>query len=307
MSVRVPATLSLQDYFNPSSQKQFSQQLMDSLAEFGFVVVRNHGIDLSTFTQAYEYSSALFSLPRTSKDRYELGHGQRGYIGFGKERAAGETVGDLKEYWHIGPESIGIIDGENYPANIWPEEIPGFQAFFCQLQQQLHSVAGTVCQALAQALAIDKDFFKEKIEGGNSVQRLIHYPPLRGLKTEGAVRAAAHADINLMTLLIGATDSGLELLDKQGNWLAVEHEPDAIVIDTGDMMARITNNFLPATVHRVVNPSSNDRARYSIPYFVHPRNSVVLEPLSQFKGEEPGASPVTAGEFLAERLRQNGF
>ncbi|WP_317929000.1 isopenicillin N synthase family dioxygenase [Halioxenophilus sp. WMMB6] len=305
---QVPS-LSLEDYFIPSSQKLFVDQFYNALAEFGFVVIRNHGIHPSLFKQAYRLAESLFNLPDTVKQRYETGSGQRGYISFGKETAAGFEYPDLKEYWHIGPELPGLSPYlKDYPANIWPDEIAEFREFFIELHQKLNNVAKQLLTALASAMELPADYFSEMICEGNSVQRLIHYPALEKVAASQGVRAAAHADINLMTLLIGATDSGLQLLDRDGKWLAIENELGDLVVDTGDMMARLTNSRLPATVHRVVNPTDNTRARYSIPFFVHPRNEVILDPLPKFVEEGSKlTTSMTAGEFLAERLRENGF
>ncbi|WGL17193.1 2-oxoglutarate and iron-dependent oxygenase domain-containing protein [Microbulbifer bruguierae] len=308
MTAGKPASIDLSRFFDPAQRDQFCRQLLDSLSEFGFVIIRNHGIPISEFERAYQLCTDFFALPLENKRKYESGNGQRGYIGLGKETAAGQSIGDLKEYWHIGPNAAVVQHhGENYPENTWPGEIPEFEPFFTGLHQKLESVAGHLAEALALAVGLEQDHFKNMIAGGNSVQRLIHYPALRDVHSPGAVRAAAHTDINLMTLLIGATDSGLELLDRHGNWLPVEHRSDEIVVDTGDMMARLTNNYLPATTHRVVNPRTADRPRFSIPYFVHPRNSVSLECLPQYRDLAPLQPPITAGEFLTQRLRENGF
>ncbi len=290
-------------------RQAFIDDLWQALAQFGFVVISDHGISGQTFARAYELSRELFALPLSQKCAYEQGNGQRGYIAFGKETAKGCEHPDLKEYWHIGPELAVNAEGlSEFPANVWPDEqLPNFKPFFLSLHQQLSQVALVLLEALAQAMHLPDNYFAKIIQHGNSVQRLIHYPPLGDQDPGQAVRAAAHADINLMTLLIGATDSGLELLDKSGQWLAVENQANDLVVDTGDMMALLTNNALPATVHRVVNPVNTIEPRYSIPFFVHPRNEVMLSPLEQFaKGGEP-LQPISAGDYLAQRLRENGF
>lgn len=300
--------LSLKEYQNPETQAEFARQLYSGLSEYGFVVISDHGIGQEVFNQAYELSQQLFDLPLEAKSQYETGSGQRGYISFGKESAAGNPYPDLKEYWHVGPELAEDSDYKTeYPDNVWPKEVEQFQPFFTKLYSDLNSVAETLFLALAEAMDLDRNFFTQMISEGNSIQRLIHYPALTGLEVGNSIRAAAHADINLMTLLIGATDSGLELLDRDGNWLPVENQEGDLVIDTGDMMARLTNNQLPATIHRVVNPKDGSKPRYSIPFFVHPRNSVTLECIEQFKSNGSNDAPITAGEFLDQRLRENGF
>lgn len=303
-SRQVP-TLNLSDYLsgNDTLRQDFVDRLFESIKEFGFVVIANHGINTADFAKAYRLSEQLFALPLAQKQEYETGSGQRGYISFGQEKAAGSEVPDLKEYWHIGPELSKSRKAElAYPENLWPKELPEFESFFIELYGQLLQVAEHLLRALAQGLGYPAEFFSQMVCEGNSVQRLIHYPPLNTLASTQGVRAGAHADINLITLLIGATDSGLELLDRDGQWLAIDNQVGDLVVDTGDMMAAITNGLLPATVHRVVNPEDTSRARYSIPFFVHPRNEV---PLIAPGGNPQGA--ITAGAFLHQRLAENGF
>ena len=313
-SIRKVPTLNLEELNNIDQRKTFIQSLYQGLKEYGFVVLKNHGISQATIDQAYQLSKKLFELSLDKKQQYIANNGQRGYIPFGKEKAKGFDLPDLKEYWHIGPQLEEISPYfEAYPSNLWPEEIPEFKAFFLGLHNELNSIAEKVLYALGEAMNLEANFFQELIKDGNSIQRLIHYPALAKVKNEngvneGAVRAAPHADINLMTLLIGATDSGLELLDKDGSWLPIESQEGEIVLDTGDMMAYLTNNQLPATVHRVVNPKDTSKPRYSIPFFVHPHNNASLDALPGFKTDEKTIfEPITAGEFLDQRLKENGF
>ncbi len=305
-SKRQVPTLSLSEYRNPDLRSGFNSALIEAVSEYGFVVIKDHGIAPETIERAYELSKALFELPLETKTKYEGDNGQRGYISFGKETAKGNKYPDLKEYWHIGPE----LDKDNYyynqyPQNFWPKEIPEFRAFFSELYTALNDIAKSLLSAMGDALGLPSQYFEDMIQDGNSVQRLIHYPPILESDTKGSVRAAAHVDINLITLLIGATDSGLELLDKDGCWLPVNNQEGEIVVDTGDMMSRLTNDSIPATTHRVVNPKDLTSARYSIPYFVHPRNDINLSSFAQFG--DPLFPPITAGDFLQERLQENGF
>lgn len=298
--------LSLDHYHNPTTKSDFVQSLYSGIKEYGFVTINRHGIPSALIHQAYTLSKQLFSLPAQEKMAYAGTDGQRGYIALGKEVAKGQTQGDLKEYWHIGPQlEPNNFYYEQYPDNVWPQEIPEFKQCFSTLYDSLNTIACTLLSALGEALDLQPGFFEEMIRDGNSVQRLIHYPPLSTLSPNNAVRAAAHVDINLITLLIGATDSGLEILDKDGSWLAVDSHEEEIVVDTGDMMARLTNDILPATMHRVVNPEDGSSDRYSIPFFVHPRNDVLLSSPTQFGSQKH--SPISAGDFLHERLRENGF
>lgn len=304
--------LSLAHFDHPQFRAAFISDLWHALASYGFVVICDHGIRPSTFARAYELTQQLFALPASDKQVYELGGGHRGYVSFGKETAKGCEFPDLKEFWHIGPE---FEPGEScrvapFPKNLWPDQqIPAFKAFFKGLHRELNQVALRLLHALAMAMQLPENYFNDLIYMGNSVQRLIHYPPLSALEQGSAVRAAAHADINLMTLLVGATESGLELLDKSGKWLAVENHENDLVVDTGDMMALLTNNELPATIHRVVNPTDKTKARYSIPYFVHPHKDALLSPLPQCVTEQNPAqfSAIRAGQFLEQRLKENGF
>lgn len=302
------ATLSLTQFQQQASRANFVDALMASLRNDGFVVIRDHNISTSLLQQSYDLVEQLFSLPPVVKQRYEINHkGERGYIGFGREKAKDNPHPDLKEFWHIGPE-IGANHpyADHYPANVWPKEVAQFQTCLSTLYQRLYVLAEQLLEAIACGLGLNEAFFDDMITHGNTVQRLIHYPAMNTIEAKQGVRAAAHADINLITLLVGATDSGLELLSKQGEWLPVQHREGDIVVDTGDMMALLTNNVLPATVHRVINPEDMTKARYSIPFFVHPKHDYLLRPLSNC-GSPLDIEPITAGDFLQQRLRENGF
>ena len=305
MTVRI---LSLENFFQPEFKDEFIQSLKLSLSETGFVRIKNHGIDRQQLDKAYQLIRELFALSDAEKNNYKLAQlGLRGYTDFGREKAKGQSEGDLKEFWHIGKElakDSPYID--RYPKNIWPEEILDFQPFFSSLFTQLEEVALSLLEAIGLGYKLDPTYFPNLIKDGNSILRLIHYPATAGLDTKNQMRAAPHADINLMTLLVGATDSGLQLLDKRGNWVDVETNQDEIVVDTGDMMARITGNTLPSTIHRVINPDQNTSARYSMPFFLHPHSDALLAPLSEFEPKDL-ESPITAGEFLEQRLQENGL
>lgn len=280
------------------------------LREYGFVILRDHGIEKARLDQAYNYAKQLFELPEQIKLKYDSGSGgKRGYTAFGRENAKGNPHADLKEFWHIGPDVAKDSPYFNtYPENVWPEEIPGFQNFFSSMYKELESLGKNMLELLGEAMGLEKEFFRDLVTDGNSICRLLHYPKLEGLETGKAMRAAAHADINLLTLLVGATDSGLELLDHNGEWMPVISSENEIVLDTGDMMSRLTNDVLPSTIHRVVNPNSSNKSRYSMPFFLHPHSNASLNCLAQCAG--PGGSkypPITAGEFLEERLHEIGL
>ena len=291
-------------------REKFCQELYSGLREYGFVILRDHGIDKTRLDRAYDYAKQLFELPVDTKLKYDSGSGgARGYTAFGRENAKGNPHADLKEFWHIGQhvtESSPYYD--EYPKNIWPEEIPEFKDFFSDLYREMETLGKNMLELLGEAMGLEKEFFRNMVTDGNSICRLLHYPKLEGLDTGSSMRAAAHADINLLTLLVGATDSGLELLDKDGNWMPVISDENEIVLDTGDMMSRLTNDVLPSTIHRVVNPNSENISRYSMPFFLHPHSKASLNCLPQCAG--PGGSkypPITAGEFLQQRLHEIGL
>lgn len=300
--------LSLRDL--ESDRESFTHELFEGLKKYGFVVIRDHGISGEEMGKAYDLVEQLFELPVATKLKYDSGSGgARGYTAFGRENAAGNPHADLKEFWHVG-QTLGPSSDyiDSYPANVWPQELPEFEAVLGGMYRKLENLGKTLLEVVGDALHLEKTFFDEMVSDGNSIYRLLHYPKVEGLDTGHSMRAAPHADINLLTLLLGATDSGLELLDSDGNWLAVESGPDEIVLDTGDMMSRLTNDVLPSTVHRVVNPCSQDKSRYSMPFFLHPHSKADLSCLPQCLGDS-GAKypPITAGEFLQQRLEEIGL
>ncbi len=288
----------------------FINELYTGLKEYGFVILQEHSINKAKLDRAYDLVKQLFELPDEVKMQYDSGPGgARGYTAFGRENAKGNPHADLKEFWHIGQNVP--TDSQYfsiYPANVWPREIPEFKEFFQQFYQDLETLGKTMLEALGEAMGLEKEFFRDMVTDGNSICRLLHYPSLKGLDASKSMRAAAHADINLLTLLVGATDSGLELLDRDGKWMPVVSDEDEIVLDTGDMMSRLTNDVLPSTIHRVVNPPNQDSSRFSMPFFLHPHSNASLACLPQCAG--PGGSkypPITAGEFLEQRLVEIGL
>jgi isopenicillin N synthase-like dioxygenase len=280
---------------------------------FGFVRVRGHGVEAARVAAAYAAARDFFHLPEAVKAAYVVpgGGGERGYTPFGREHAKGAKVGDLKEFWHTGRELPGNHPlAAVYPPNLWPAEVPAFRADMLALYAALEHAAHVLLEALAEYLGEDPDTFGLMVENGNSILRALRYPPLGGgVPIEGAVRAAAHEDINFITLLVSSTGSGLELLTRDGRWLPVNAEPGEIIADVGDMMSRVTNGFLPSTTHRVVNPDGQDDERFSLPFFVHPRPDTVLRVLPSCVGEGmPEPQPdITGYGFLLERLRELGL
>jgi isopenicillin N synthase-like dioxygenase len=316
---RIP-TVDLADYKSgdSSSRTKMIRTLGGSLQEFGFLNVEGHGIDRGLIRRTYDLWKQFFELPEETKRRYVVGvGGARGFTPFGIEHAKGNVHPDLKEFWHVGqvPEAAeGLPQGhparESYPPNVWPAEIPGLEASTRELYRRLEECAAVLLEALAEHFELPRETFAAMMKNGNSILRVLHYPAVPGGVDPGSVRAAAHEDINLITLLCEATDSGLEILTRDGTWLPVEAGEGQIVVDAGDMLSRATNEVVPATTHRVVNPPSGEaRERYSMPFFVHPYSACPLDVMDRFVSPENPAKfpPITAGAFLDERLREIGL
>jgi isopenicillin N synthase-like dioxygenase len=289
-----------------------ADELGRSFGEYGFAVVRDHGIPQDLIDRAEAASKAFFALPDAVKRAYRIegGGGARGYTPFGTEKAKDADVFDLKEFWHVGrtlPEGHAL---EPFMApNVWPAEVAGFRETMSALYDAFEATGGRVLEAIALHLGRPRDFFAASIAEGNSVMRLLHYPPLGEGAPEGAIRAAAHGDINTITLLLGAEEAGLELLTRQGEWLPIPAAEGALVINVGDMLERQTNGRLRSTTHRVVNPrgAAARRARYSMPFFLHFRPDFLIEPLPECidpASATPPAPPITAHDFLMQRLRE---
>jgi isopenicillin N synthase-like dioxygenase len=288
--------------------KSFSQDLGISFNQTGFAIIKNHGLTQEITTNLYSKVQSFFELDDEKKIKYyfpEL-YGQRGYVVKGQEHAKGSSKGDLKEFFHIGNPEI------SNPKNIWPIEIDNFEEVGTNAFLTLENIGLTLLKAIAIYLNIEEDYFTNKVKGGESIMRSIHYYPLKEEDVEdGAVRAAAHGDINLITLLMGASADGLEILTKEEKWIPIISESDQLVINVGDMLERLTNKKLMSTVHRVVNPSKEklNNSRYSIPFFMHPKPEMDLTCLSNCIDESNPKSydDVTAGQFLEERLREIGL
>jgi isopenicillin N synthase-like dioxygenase len=289
----------------------FAQAMGESYARFGFAIVRDHGLDAKVIDRALSATKAFFALPEAVKRRYHVagGAGQRGYIPFGVEAAKGADKVDLKEFWHVGRELPP--EGHRYrphmPHNLWPVEIPWFREDVYALYDALDAVGLELLRSIALFLDLPRDFFREPVRDGNSVLRLLHYPPTPP-RAEG-VRAEAHEDINVITLLLGAEEAGLQLLTREGQWLDVNPPQGALVVNVGDMLQRLTNHRLRSTTHRVVNPAP-DRAhlpRYSIPFFLHFAPDYLIKTLAScVTPDNPNRypEPITAQDFLYERLRE---
>jgi len=305
-------TIDLTDFTDGGSpsRSRLVKTLGEGLAEFGFLNVEGHGVDAGLVRSTYELWRSFFALPEDVKRKYAgVAGGSVAYTPFRVEHAKDSPEPDLKEFWHVGQETPPEHPlASVYPGNVWPAEIPELREPTLRLYRSLERVAANLLRALAEHFELLRETFASMMQAGNSVLRVIHYPPVAP-ELDPAVRAAAHEDINLITLLCEATESGLEILTRDGSWLPVETGPGQIVVDAGDMLSRVTNGVVPATTHRVVNPpSAGNRERYSMPFFVHPYPSCDLTVLDRFVSPEnpPRFPPITAGAFLDQRLREIG-
>ena len=289
-------------------RKAFSDDLGHSFNQTGFAIIKNHGLKKELTDELYKVIKAFFDLEDEKKIKYYFPdlYGQRGYVVKGQEHAKGSKKGDLKEFFHIGNPSI------SNPQNIWPHEVESFNEIGSEVFITLENIGLTLLRAISMYLNLDINYFEDKVKGGESILRSIHYFPLDPSDiSDGAVRAAAHGDINLITLLMGASADGLEILTKQNKWIPISSKDDELVINVGDMLERLTNKRLLSTVHRVVNPSIDKlgTSRYSIPFFMHPRPEMDLSCLESCCSQNNPKlfEDITAGRFLEERLRDIGL
>ena len=295
------------------TKARFIQAVGDALKEYGFLRVKGHSVVPELIDPAYGAARSFFALSEADKLRYSVrgGGGERGYTPFGAEHAKDTPMPDLKEFWHTGRELSGDHPLQSvYPPNLWPAEVADFRDAMLQLYGTLDAIATDMLEVIARYLGEAPDTLVNIANDGNSILRALHYPPLNDVPVaEGAVRAAAHEDINLITLLVTSSHGGLEILRRDGEWLSVNAEPGEILMDSGDMLGRITNNVIAATTHRVVNPSEDRSERFSMPFFVHPRPEAILRVLNSCRGDgfpEP-APDITGYAFLRERLEEIGL
>ncbi len=298
---------------DPAKKSAFVEALGSAYEDIGFVAVKGHFLAEQTSNDLYAACQAFFSLDDATKRKYEIPGlaGQRGYTSFGKEHAKGRNEGDLKEFWHFGQEVVGDdpIKSE-YPQNIMVNELPQFGQLGLQAYKDLEETGRYMLRAIALYLHLDEDYFDKNIFHGNSILRPIHYPPITS-EPKSAVRAAEHEDINLITLLMGASAEGLQVLNKQGEWVNITALPEQLVVNVGDMLQRLTNNVLKSTTHRVINPPREKwhTSRFSIPFFLHPRSEMRLDCLDNCVTDKNPLQyqPITAGAYLEERLREIGL
>ncbi len=307
---RVPE-LSLKAYTDgdANERREFEKALYAGFKYFGFIILKDHKVSRELLHRAYETSAAFFALPEDYKMQFFRADGQRGYTPFGREHAKDSKYPDLKEFWHVGrelEEGSPLVDV--YPHNMWPDKPENFRETYLELYNALEEAGLVMLEALAPSLDVPRDYFRDMATDGNSILRLLHYPPIPEGVEPGSIRAAAHEDINLITILVAANGAGLELLDRDGNWLPVETDPDNLIVDAGDMLARVCNDVIPATTHRVVNPKDGgNESRYSMPFFMHPRSDAMLSCIPSCRGDGVKYPDITADDFLQQRLREIGL
>ena len=291
---------------------EFVQELGKAYESVGFVAVKNHGVPDYLISDLYRCVQEFFSLPLEQKRNYEIPGlaGQRGYTSFGKEHAKGSDAPDLKEFFQYGQIPRDNYIEEEYPPNVLVKQVPGFDKTFSDAYRAFEKSGTSLLQAIALYLNLDEHYFDEYVFNGNSILRAIHYPPITH-EPKSSIRAEQHEDINLITLLVGASADGLQILTRQQEWVGVTSLPEQIVVNVGDMLQRLTNNKLRSTTHRVVNPSRElwHTSRFSIPFFLHPKSSMSLRCLDTTINEQHPKlyEDATAGEYLDERLREIGL
>lgn len=294
------------------SKADFAQAFGESFQRFGFAMVRDHGMDQKLVEDGWALARTFFAQSEEAKRRHDAKNngGQRGYTAFGTEIAKGASENDLKEFWHVGRDlPAGDPLANSMPPNVWPDDMPEFQPVFAKLYAEFDRVGAELLSAIALYLGLPERWFDGPIHHGNSILRLLHYPPVS--PQAPGIRAGAHEDINLITMLLGAEEGGLELRDRSGNWLPVVPPPGALAINVGDMLQRLTNHLLPSTSHRVVNPPPERRghSRYSMPFFLHLRPDFLIDALPQcVSADNPRREPpITAHDYLTERLIEIGL
>lgn len=312
MTAQTIPVLDLQSFLRDRENADaFVAKLGEALSEVGFFALINHGVDQRLIHAAYGAAEAFFALPEPTKQQYQIAElkGQRGFTQFGQEHAKDSAAPDLKEFWHVG-RSHPTAGSLRYPDNLWPREVPQFELVMSALFGQLETCAEHLMTACARYLALPQDFFATEVREGQSILRIIHYPPVPADAAPASQRAAPHEDINLITLLCEATTPGLELLTSDGNWLPIEPIAGQIIVDTGDMLQALSNGLLKSTTHRVVNPTSSRDRRFSMPFFVHPRPEFDLSPLPGCIQRTGGLSQFprqSAQQYLHQRLAEIGL
>ena len=303
------------DYLSQDEERRigFIKAVGDSLKDIGFFALKNHGIPLESIEESYRQGDEFFSLSDEVKRSYlqpQIAH-QRGYTAFGVEHAKNNPAPDLKEFWQTGRSHPTTGKAPTYVLNVWPDQhVSGFKAVIDGLYTKMESLSENLLQSCSLYLNKPLNWLGSMAEDGNTIMRIIHYPPLGDDVPAGAVRSAAHEDINFITLLVTATADGLEVMDHDGSWIQVEGDASNIIVDSGDMLQNLTNGLFKSTTHRVVNPENSSERRFSMPMFVHPRNEIDLSPLPEFvemTGGKVNYQSITAGDYLHQRLVEIGL
>ena len=311
---KIPS-VNLEDFLSndPNKKQKFINEIGHAYETIGFVALKGHFLDDTLVHNLYSEIKNFFELPIETKEKYEIPGigGQRGYVSFGKESAKGKKEGDLKEFWHFGQYVEDDAErAKEYPENVLVNELTNFNEVGKETYKMLEKTAKYVLRSLALHLSLEETYFDQYIKNGNSILRPIHYPPI-ATEPKGAERAAAHGDINLITLLMGAQGKGLQVQNHNGDWIDAMAEPDELMINVGDMLARHSNNKLKSTIHRVTNPPKEmwGTSRYSIPFFMHPISEMKLDVLENcIDSKNPKQfEDITAGEFLEQRLLELGL
>ena len=309
-------SVDLRDFLSedPTRKQKFVNEIGKAYEDIGFVALKGHFLNDQLVENLYREVRNFFSLPLDTKAKYEIPGigGQRGYVSFGKEHAKGRSAGDLKEFWHFGQfVSEDSKYADEYPKNVTVNELAEFNSTGKEAYQMLEKTGVYVLRALAIHIGLDEFYFDNFIKDGNSILRPIHYPPITDEPKDGAVRAAAHGDINLITLLMGAQGKGLQVQNHNGDWIDAMAQPDELMINVGDMLSRHTNNKLKSTIHQVVNPPRElwGTSRYSIPFFMHPVSDMPLKKKEKCIDDEHPKQfeDITAGDYLNERLVELGL
>lgn len=312
-TIRKVPTLSLKTYTDGSAadQVRFIEQLFAGIKDYGFIILKDHGVEAELLQRAYDFQEKLFRLPVEKKLKYTgVSGGQRGYTPFGKEHAKDAKVMDLKEFWHIGRHIEANHPFKKYYSdNIWPtEDVPGFKETFTEIYKAFDDTGKSMLQALTFPLDVDQQYFDRMVEDGNSILRLLHYPPVPEGVDPRCLRAAPHEDINLITILPAATQSGLQLKDRDGKWLDIESDWGTLIVDAGDMLARATNDVIPSTTHQVVNSANSaNTSRFSMPFFMHPNPEAILSCIPSCRGAGAKYADISSHDFLMQRLREIGL
>ncbi len=308
--LRQVPTLSLSSYTagTATDRTRFVDQLYSGIKDYGFIVLQDHNVERPLLDHAYDLLQKFYALPEETKLKYAgVSGGQRGYTPFGKEHAKDSPVMDLKEFWHVGRDIPADHKfSKYYPPNVWPAEIPEFQPVFSELYAALNEAGRSMLQALTGPLEVAPTYFDTLAEDGNSILRLLHYPPIRPTDDARCLRAAPHEDINLITILPAATATGLQLKDRDGTWLNVHGKPGELIVDAGDMLSRATNDVIPSTTHQVVNTAGSS-SRYSMPFFMHPHPEATLSCIPACRGDGAKYADIRAHDFLLQRLREIGL